>query len=321
MEAVEWEAEAAQNLIRDLQGWANHPSAEEEAEDMLRLIDEANAKGFCTIYDSMAQAERELRTTPILSKLGVIVKMKENTKKARIIWDLRESKANELCNQGERIILPRVLDAVGDALEIFRNGGKPAFLAVDVQDAFHNIPSGSDKSFTTAAFKDRAGENKILCYDVLVFGAVSSPSIWGRYASFLGRSLGAIAPRLGLQIYVDDPIITFDQEDPDHRQYLGVALLWFASLGFPIKLSKADSGTKVKWIGATLETDPDLKSVNVSVPKEKIVELTNTCTTFISKPVVGHKQLRSLAGSLCSRHSAADETILGWALGSAGIDE
>ena len=322
VEAVEWEAEAAQNLIRDLAGWSNRPSADEEAEDMWKLIEEAQDKGFCTIYDSMEQAKADLGTTPILSKLGVIVKFKEGVKKARIIWDLRESKANELCNQGERILLPRVLDAVNDALEILRKGGSPAFLAVDVRDAFHNIPSGSDKSFTTAAFRNRAGDNKILCYDVLVFGAVSSPSIWGRYASFLGRSLGAIAPALGLQIYVDDPIITFDQNEPLHRQHFGVALLWFAALGFPIKLSKADSGTKVKWIGATLETDTEEGSVKVSVPSEKIKELANMFPIYFKTS--DRPQTTSISGwipFICSWHSASDETVPCWALGSVGFDE
>ena len=298
VEATEWEAETAQQLVRGLEGWENHPSAVEEAQDLLKLIGEAKDKGFCAIYDNMAEARKDLGVTPVLSKLGVIVKVKEATKKARIIWDLRESKANELCNQGERIILPRILDAVHDGLEIFRKGGHPSFLAVDVRDAFHNIPAGQDKSFTTAAFRDSDGKDKILCYDVLVFGAVSSPTIWGRFASFLGRSLGAITPNLGLQIYVDDPILTFDREDPQHRQHLGVALLWFAALGFPLKLSKADAGTKVKWIGATLEANASDSSIIVSIPEEKIQDLTQSCMTFMSKPVIGYKQLRSLAGSL-----------------------
>ena len=255
-------------------------------------------KGFCTIYNSMTEARRDLGTTPILSKLGVIVKNKESVRKARIIWDLREWKANDLCNQGERIILPRVLDAVSDALDIFRKGGHPSFLAVDVRDAFHNIPAGEDRSFTTAAFRDEDGVDKVLCYDVLVFGAVSSPTLWGRYAAFLGRSLGAITPMLGLQIYVDDPILAFDSQDPLHSQHLGVALLWFAALGFPIKLSKADAGTKVKWIGASIESDPSNSTVVVSIPSEKTQELIRVCSQFISKPVIGYKQLRSLAGSL-----------------------
>ena len=51
--------------------------------------------------------------TPVLNTLG-IVKEKESGRKARIIWDLREFGINELCSQGERIILPRVTDAIED---------------------------------------------------------------------------------------------------------------------------------------------------------------------------------------------------------------
>ncbi|CAL1165921.1 unnamed protein product, partial [Cladocopium goreaui] len=74
-----------------------------------------------------------------------------------------------------------------DALEIFRKGGKPAFLAVDIRDAFHNIPSGKDRAFTSAAFRDKTGTLKIVVYDVLVFGSVSSPTLRGRYAAWFGR--------------------------------------------------------------------------------------------------------------------------------------
>ena len=69
-------------------------------------------KRFCTIYDTMVEAEAELGKSPVLSKLGVVVKEKESGRKARIIWDLRESGINELCSQSERIILPRVTDAI-----------------------------------------------------------------------------------------------------------------------------------------------------------------------------------------------------------------
>ena len=63
---------------------------------------------------------------------------------------MKESGINRLCDQGERIVLPRLLDVVASALEVFRKGGAPAFLAIDIRDAFHNIPAGTDKAYTAA---------------------------------------------------------------------------------------------------------------------------------------------------------------------------
>ena len=125
-----WEQESADLLHRCLEGWSNYSSAVEEKEDLNRLIQEAKEQGFCTFYVTLQQVESELGVKPVLNKLGVIVKIKESgVRKARIIWDLRESKINSLCRQGERVILPRLRDAIADANETYRQGRRPRFLA------------------------------------------------------------------------------------------------------------------------------------------------------------------------------------------------
>ena len=86
-----WREESAKALIRDIQGWSNYQSAVEEQEALRELIQEAVDAGFCTIYSSVEQAEAEMGRTPLLNKLGVIVKEKDSGRKCRIIWDLKES--------------------------------------------------------------------------------------------------------------------------------------------------------------------------------------------------------------------------------------
>ena len=66
-EDVEWREEAALDLSRQLEGWTNHPSAVEESEDLHRLTEEALEKRFCTIYDTMVEAEAELGKSPVLT--------------------------------------------------------------------------------------------------------------------------------------------------------------------------------------------------------------------------------------------------------------
>eukprot|EP00969_Alexandrium_andersonii_P097372 4297281-Alexandrium_andersonii.AAC.1 len=61
----------------------------------------------------------------------------DGTWKHRIIWDLRRSRVNSLVRQGERIVLPRLLDVAQDALELLEAfGDNVAFLGTDVSDAF-----------------------------------------------------------------------------------------------------------------------------------------------------------------------------------------
>lgn len=151
VQSTAWELESAHQLQRSLNDWSNHPSAQELSKDLISLIDEAHKKGFCTYYGSVEQAEAAIGQKVVLNKLGVIVKEKVTsqgiTRKARIIWDLRESKVNQLCSQGERVLLPKLADAIEDAIRIYRNNGRPSFLAIDIRDAFHNVPAGRDRAF------------------------------------------------------------------------------------------------------------------------------------------------------------------------------
>ena len=169
---------------------------------------------------------------PTFNKLGVIVKERAGKRKARIIWDLRESGVNKLYSQGERILLPRLSDVVGDALDVFRRGGTPSFFAIDVRDAFHNIPAGKDRAYTSAVV-NIDGRQQILTFDVLVFGSVSSPTLWGRFAAWFGRTLAVVNPEVAMQVYVDDPIMVFDSQNPALKTLLKSPCYGLQSLGSP----------------------------------------------------------------------------------------
>ena len=45
----DWEEESSRRLERAFEGWTNHPSAEEWHEDLTKLVEEAQTKGFCAI--------------------------------------------------------------------------------------------------------------------------------------------------------------------------------------------------------------------------------------------------------------------------------
>ena len=49
---------------------------------------------------------------------------------------------------------------------------------------------------------------KFYLFRVLVFGSASAPTVWGRFAAFIGRTSAAILDPIGAtnQTFVDDPI-------------------------------------------------------------------------------------------------------------------
>ena len=161
------------------------------------LIQDYVARGFCHRVSSYKAASKQLGDEPVLNKLGVLVKNKRDAqgrevKKARVIWDLKESNVNKACNQGERIILPRLLDVVASLLAAYKRGRSPYLAGVDIRDAFMNIPAGKDRKFTVAAVprrrNKRAGHDLIV-FNTLVFG--SDP----RQQYGAGWQLGLVAPQ------------------------------------------------------------------------------------------------------------------------------
>ena len=247
-----------------------------------------------------SRANAILGGSKILNKLGVIVKVvgPEAKKKSRIIWDLRQSKVNLRCNQMERVILPRLMDAVSNILELMRGGHEPVLAAVDIENAFHNVPVGEDKKYTVAVAEMEDGQRAHIIYDVLVFGSRSSPTVWGRYAAFLGRALAATFRECRFQIYVDDPLLVLPGVGGQATEWLAKILVFTKTLGYPLKLSKAHAGLEVKWVGATIKVDNVERTVKVAIPEDKMEKLLSQLKIFLKAPVVGVKALRSFAGSM-----------------------
>ena len=106
----------------------------------------------------------------------------------------------------ERIVAPRIEDAVDDAIDLLWQGrGDLERLVLDIADAFHNIPMRPSERRLTCG---KAG-GKYIVFEVLCMGGKSSPNIWGRYAAAIGRILASIFDRdeFRCEIYVDDPLM------------------------------------------------------------------------------------------------------------------
>ena len=300
------EQEFEQIQAKTLEGWTNYESAEMEEDELRKLVQDYADRGFCHLVPDLEEAERELGRAPVLNRLAVIVKTKvnddgETQKKSRIVWDLRRSGANAVCKQTERILLPRLLDVAAHVLEQYRKGQEECWLAaVDIRDAFMNIPVMQDR-FALAAVVPVAHQDQrqqILVFDTLVFGAASAPTIWGRYAAFLGRTISAIQPQTGCQIYVDDPIFTLTGPLHQAARQLAVILLWMAVAGYPIKASKAVGGKALTSVGANLAVNDKDSSIAITIPADKVQKLMEATDLFLRRPVVGARELRSYAGAL-----------------------
>ena len=174
------------------------------------------------------------------------------------------------------------------------SGESVEFLGFDISDAFNNVPvAQSERKYLCAHIG-----GKFIVFDSLVFGSGSSPTIWGRYAALLGRSLASIfcPTELRLQIYVDDPILSARGDVATRRRLFTIALLWVAATGFPVAWHKAEAGTAVRWIGAQLNIHAD--GLKVCIPPDMIADLLQRTNDLLSVTTVSRRRVRSYCGSL-----------------------
>ena len=182
-------------LARSPTGWENYRSADEDAPTATSLLEHMVEQDWADSYSQWDDVTRALGEGVVLNKLALLSKTKsDGSVKHRLAWDLRRSGVNLAVMQGERIVLPRLSDVVADLRGLASTSRDEAFLlGTDASEAFHQVPlHESERQFTAAAL---AGNYYV--FKVLVFGSSSAPSVWGRYAAFLGRSTAAVRSGLG----------------------------------------------------------------------------------------------------------------------------
>jgi hypothetical protein len=108
-------------------------------EELHRLVD----KGFVTKIPTLGACVRELDgEVPIISKFGMIVKVKQGKVKRRLILDAKESGVTRCGRKNERIMLPSVINLVFDALSTHAGCQDPSlleWLVLDISDAFWTL--------------------------------------------------------------------------------------------------------------------------------------------------------------------------------------
>ena len=100
--------------------------------------------------------------------------MADGTPKHRLIWDLIRSDVNAAVALLERIVLPRVQDAVDDARHIRRLSDEELeWLVLDIADAFHNVPMRPrERKFACGKVGSR-----FIVFQVLCMGGKSTPNV------------------------------------------------------------------------------------------------------------------------------------------------
>ena len=95
---------------------------------------------------------------PVLSKIGVMIRTKQGRTKKRIILDVKESTVAASTRRKYRVLLPRIIDWVNDALSMLETCGTPK----DIEKLFNRLDENDLINFTSFDDDEEAVEFMIL---------------------------------------------------------------------------------------------------------------------------------------------------------------
>ena len=113
-------------------------------------------KEFATLQELQAFVQH---TTPILNKIGIISKKGKD----RMILDTKASRIKQCSAKYQRVVLPRLLDTIIEALKLYascRSTEAIEMLVLDFTEAFWQIPlSPGERRFFAAKLRIDGIEN------------------------------------------------------------------------------------------------------------------------------------------------------------------
>ena len=296
-------------LTDDAHGSAvNYKSFEEAGQHAQKLLDKLHDEGRSDVFNTWREVCEAVGDNAKLTRLACVVKQKESGEvKYRLVIDSRRSGVNGLCKVRERVLLPKITDAVA-ALNRVRQGmdmqsdDELEMFSADFRDAFHTLPlRKEDRCYVIC--KDMHGKYHVS--KVVLFGLAPGPLLWARLASAAMRVSQAAVQEHEASVvcYVDDPLMFIRGRAA--RQRLSTFLIYIAvwlSLGLTISWNKACRGLCLQWIGFELvlsgKANADLVVRMTQAKRHRLMEL--------------FAEIRSYKGVLPLKLLETATGILGW---------
>ena len=277
---------------------SNYASVEENREAVEQEVQRLSRMGFVTLYHSWAEVLGRFGSV-VVSKMAAVTKVREDgTTKLRIIIDMLRSGVNRFVKLQERIVLPRLVDAVDDLMELF---GGPSLgdaqvdqMVLDWADAFHSM-GVREEEFPQQVVKG-FGDGYI-GYETVLFGGAGSPLVWGRAAAFLSRSGQSLFDdwEARIETYVDDPWTAWCGDAQTRRKNKVILLLWWLAVGPDISWKKVSIGAQVQWIGACIKISGP-GEVTLTLPESFVEDLARETHDLLQTKTIPVQRLRKLAG-------------------------
>ena len=271
-------------LVRSVEDFSNYPGFEVDDGAVNEVLAYAKRDPpFLLELDSWDEVVQYLGSEPILSRFGVLKRWKGGRLKKRVVLDVKESRVTCITRRTHRVVLPRISDAIADALEMMSHlepGQEVEWLVLDFVDAFWNVPlRHSERRFFTGKIAD-----KFYIFLRAAQGSRNGPLSWAAMVSLALRCAQSLffeqpsgtppeaRETLRLQTFVDDPVFCIRGSQQARARKMALVVLVWRALGFPLAFQKVARGPCVHWIGCVLKIDVLQHQVTAEIAEEKVIE-------------------------------------------------
>lgn len=131
-----------EELCTDFDTFENYAGVDADS-DALKEIEAHVEAGHLRAFDTLDGLRAYLGAEPVLNKIGVITKERAGKVKKRIILDTKVAGTKECSAKHQRVLLPRLLDAILQSLILYDQCGPDEsmdWFVLDFSDAFWQMP-------------------------------------------------------------------------------------------------------------------------------------------------------------------------------------
>ena len=288
------EAKRLRDLAVYTEGFSNYVSIEESPHGE-GVLNDLVKSGFVKVFPDEQSAISYLEANPVVAKMALISKEKDGVLKHRLILDCRVSGSNERATRNERIVLPRIWDAIRDGLELMLYG-EPGhtldFMVLDFRDAFYMLPlAHAEQRYFSAFYKGR-----FYVWQRVAQGSLNGPNTFGRLSAAVGRMTAGLLQdhEARLQLYVDDPLLALYAAPRRKRIIIASVVMLWLMMGFDLAYHKGQFGHEVCWVGYDLKATK--MGIEASIKADFMKDFSDVTAKLGSKNIISKRALQSYAG-------------------------
>ena len=291
-------------------GFANYGGIEGNPVVVEEIANHLKA-GHILAFDTLEELAAFLGENLILSKIGIVTKTRAGKTKHRFILDTKASNIKGGSNKCQRVLQPRLLDAIMQGLRLQENCDsheEVEWFVLDFSEAFWQLPLHSQERKFFWCKLDVDGKTHYIVFLRTAQGSRGAPLTWARFAALLMRLTQSLFDpnSARMQCYVDDPITALKGCPAQRRLIMATMMLVWEALGCGLAFSKGQSGPVVDWIGGKLTITTT--GIEAQVKESIINDIIMTLQDFAKVNKIGRADLESFIGK--ANHAAGLLVIL-----------